>query len=290
MNAERMFDRKRAERRYNRTELSPSMQEGVNKVRSEIQNNPEYQLREVDFVDTYEMSSVIADMQYVKRREKGFEKMNSDEMKETALVSQVFEAIVMTQSEMSEWLGSNVVTKQTTPYDDYKHGVDMVAEFVQEQNTNELLALAVDVSFGSKQIEKKFDAIKKRIEENDLCRIKYFESEDGDFKGRRRNIPLSVIGISRPQVEALTKLWVNGEKKILGNHPVQALILEQLQAQLIAMYQYAEKCENDTAVRVYRQALQTIKNVIAQKEEIDTSLIEDDPVHQEIMTRSLTMF
>ena len=263
----------------------PVIVAALEKARAMIHENA---INPSDFVNLYGSENVERDLKEVVSLKKRFDTNEASES--TFKASEVFEAIVFEQVELSNWLGDHAETIRTSEFDDIVNGVDLVVEFTEDSSTNHL-ALGVDVTFGTTSIGKKFDRIRKEIDADNLATVKYFESHG--FKGSLRQLPRVVIGVERDTVIALAGLWSRQEKKKLGNHFVKDIIMQEIERQLRTFLVYAQSNGATAAVKSYTQALGTIKN-IRENTPIDTTskdrqdAISKDRVFQEIKNQLIT--
>ena len=276
------------ERDYSRTELSPDMAKAYEKA-TDVLSNPEYSIQEADFVGVYGPDIVAADTARTDRLKHDFDARNTPEEKKMKQIADIFEAVVLMQSESSEWFG-NARTLKTSAYDDYINKVDMIAEWFSPEAGSRLLALAVDVTFGLTNIQRKLEAIKEEIDENKLGSIKYFKDERGDFIGTRNNVPRIVIGVSEHVVEELAELWVQGKKEALGKHPIQRLFLDEIEVQLTIMRDYALKKSKFDAVLAYDQVLGIVRPIRESKMKFRSREVAGDPVAGKIVLNSRQVF
>jgi hypothetical protein len=274
--------------RENRSELSPLMERAYGKAR-EILRNPEYSIQEKDFIPVYGEDRVDSDLAKVHRLETSFNRDRSAKEINAKKIADVLEAIVLTQSEMSEWLG-DATTLGSSRYDDYVNKVDMIAEWFSPQEGSRLLGLAVDVTFGLDAVQKKMRDMRAEVDAGRLGSIRYFRDERGDFMGTRNNVPRTVIGISQPVVQQLASLWIEGEKRQLGEHPIQRVFIDQIASQLRGMEQYALKKGQTGIAHAYRTALTAVEPVEAAKKHIAAGELSRDIVAEEIALQSAHLF
>lgn len=176
----------------------------------------------VDFMGTegYDDDKIRRDLAIVADLEKKFDPAPAKK------AAEVLEA-VMLNAELNNWFGQNSEIIKTSAFDDYINGVDMVAEFEESPNPLTHLGLAVDVTFGSNGIDKKFSRIKEEIGSGQLAQIKYFYSEKEGVRGPRKNLPRVVVGVEWSKIAELAGMWSRGEKKKMALHPAQRTILEE---------------------------------------------------------------
>lgn len=276
-------------RREKREELSPTLSRAHEKAKKNVLNNPDYVIQEGDFIEAYGSERVAADIELTKRLERKFKLEETTQTINSKRIAETLEAIVLMQSEMSEWLG-NATTLKTSAFDDYVNKVDMLAEWYTPQDGSRLLALAVDVTFGMNTIQKKLDDIKKEIDSGKLGSVRYFKDTRGNFVGTRNNVPRTVIGVGQPVVENLASLWLEGEKRQLGAHPVQKIFIDQMNIQLTLMREYAHKSGHGLISDAYDEALSAVRPVHSSKIDMNTQSLELDPVAKEITERARRTF
>ena len=218
-----------------------------------------------------------------------FESRDTPEKKKLKRIADIFEAIVLTQSESSKWFG-DASTLKTSAYDDYINKVDMIAEWFTPKEGSRVLALAVDVTFSAESVQEKLRAIKSEIDSGKLGSIKYFKDKRGDFMGIRNNVPRIVIGVSESVVEDLADLWVREEHTALDEHPVQILFLDEMLGQLTFMHDYALKRGNATAALAYEQVLGTVRPIQEKKLDLRKRTLARDGVATEIVLDAQKVF
>jgi hypothetical protein len=277
-------------RRQNRLELSPVLERGYEKA-VRVLNTPEYSIQESEFApDIYTQEAVDRDLAHVKKLEGYFAENDTPESINSKKVADVLEALVLTQSEMSNWLG-DAKTLRSSRFDDYVNKVDMIAEWHSPEEGSRVLGLAVDVTFGFSAVQKKLREIRAEIDSGKLGSIRYFKDERGDIMGTRNNVPRTVIGVSQPVVQELARLWIEGEKKLLGEHPVQRAFIDQVTTQLRQMQRYAESRGKHDVAFAYKTALATVAPIEEQKkQEVQLGALVADPVYAEIASQLQQQF
>jgi hypothetical protein len=158
----------------------------------------------------------------------------------------------------------------------------MIAEWYAPREGSRILGLAMDVTSGIGSVSRKIREIKGEVETGKLGTIRYFKDERGDFMGTRNNVPRTVVGISQPVVQELANLWLDGEKRLLGEHPIQRVIIDQIELQLRAGEEYAKKLGKMDAAHSYHTALAAIEPVVEAKKHISAGELGRDIVAEEI--------
>lgn len=236
------------------------------------------------FTDLYGLANVQKDMKKVDEFE---QKFSTDPAHKTA---KVLEAIMLA-GELHNWFGNTTEVIKSSRFDDIFGGTDLILELEEVLHRRfSQLSIAVDVTFSSRQQEKKFARIKEEIDRGKLATIKYFYSEKEHFRGERSNIPRVVIGIEYNRVIELAALWLRKENAALAAHPVQRVILEEMSLQLEAFKKYAEKTDKARLVPIFERDLAIIQSILKEKRGIRLGEYEYDRVMQDIKTRALTMF
>ncbi len=238
------------------------------------------------FAGLYGADSLAHDTAEVERLEKGFE------LRPIKIYADILEAIVCETGELNEWFGPLSQIIKTSAYDDYKNKIDMVVETVGDNQGFSHLALGIDVTFGSQDLHKKFDAIRARIDSGELGEVKYFHSDRQHFTGRLRKIPQVVVGVEIERVKELGLLWMNRKNKELSAHSAQVTILEEAALQLEAFIEYAENSEVEEAqgvAPVLEKELRKVRELLEEKKKQGLVGIKDDKVFEEIR-RNLLLF
>lgn len=241
----------------------------------------EHRVKEGEFKDIYP-DEWHDDLTKASGLDDKFSANDSKEDSEQKKVADAFEAIILKFGETFEWFGSNAMTLKTSKFDDYTNGVDIVAEFSEEDR------LAIDVTYSANAI-KKFEKILSHIKDGDLGEVKYFISQIGDTKGKIEGIPEVVIGASRKTVTDLSNLWSNERysKDKIASHYVQIMILKQIREQLDVFSLYAIKSNKPNLVERYTQLLGIIDSILKDKVSIERLAgpeIGEDTVNSDIMT------
>jgi hypothetical protein len=243
-----------------------------------------------EFADLYGEETVARDKAYVKKREadilKGAEQLEPEARKRWESVtkaSTVFEAMAFEGIQSHRWLGPDAVALKTSRFDDIAHGVDLMAEIQRGQDPAQHLALAIDVTFGERAQQQKFENIRKEIESGKLGRIKYFRSDRNGFRGELSIIPKVVIGIEPQNVARMSQLWLQdpGKLKIL---PAQMAILEEITRQMEAFGTFAKNKGVTQAVRAYDRARSIIEPIRTRKQrEMQYQSLDSDRVYRAII-------
>ena len=279
-------------RRQNRSELAPVFTQAFPKAK-EVLNNPDYAIQENDpaFVDLYGEAGVASDRAYVDRVRGRIEREQTTQDKNTEKVAQIFEAIMLIQAELSNWFGENARTFKTSDFDDLHNKVDMFTEWYSDAEGTRVLALGVDATTGPSGIPKKLMEIRDQIDAGILAQIKYFKDERGDFTGTRRNVPRVIVGAGIQTVQHLASLWIEGEKRQLGQHAIQRLIVnDQIIPQLRYMEKYALAHNQPVVASSYRQALAAIAPLEEEKRIYQLGDLVSDPVTAELHAQLNSLF
>lgn len=247
---------------------------------------------ESDFIgigEGYSEKDVERDMDEVLRLKKIFTANGIEETKEYA---DALEHVVSERIELDDWLGDCAHTYTTSVYDDYKNGVDSIVEFKDPTDDNEEIfdlshvGLAFDFTYAS-DVTKKFEAIKKDLDNGKLSNIKYFASENSDYKGPINKIPRLIIGANRRTVDDLMELFLESKKpssarksneispeKKLETHYFQINMLKQMFYELTVFKEYSDKLKNKELSEKFDFFLLKIKKILIEKKK-SGKILED---------------
>ncbi len=236
--------------------LLPEAHERAKKVIADCQ------IQETAFSNLYEKDEISRNLRYVQDRQRRFGP--EDENRKYA---RILEAILLEQVELSNWFGENATTIKTSDFDDIRNGVDMIVRYGSSEVTMpaNFLGLGVDVTFSPKGTEEKLEEIFSGVYDGKLSQIKYFLSEEDDFRGERSNVPLIVLGIEKATLEKIGILWAKKDNKALAIHPAQHMLLSQAQMQLSAMRGMAQKRGHANIIRSISGPLSIIQTELTKK-------------------------
>ncbi|MBP9757957.1 MAG: hypothetical protein KBD06_05125 [Candidatus Pacebacteria bacterium] len=243
-----------------------------------ILNDPQHRVSPDKYIKTYGKEVVEKDMQQAREQRARYETDRTPEQKETYMLAEIFEAMMLTEGQESGWLGDDVKLQKTTDYDDMFNHTDMIAEWHSNRADAHSLGLAVDVTFGARSLEKKFERLHDDINKGRLSKIKYAPKE-------QTGVPRVIIGMSRETVYDLMNLWMEEEYDSLAKHPIQAAVLEQILTQLQAISQYAESKQSHHVAAVYRKSIQTVRTLLNRKSSIPRGEMRSDTVSDGIKSQ-----
>lgn len=273
-------------KRARREVLSPAMERVHAATQHELFRKPEYAIHMDEFRGIYAPEEMAKDAAYATRLEMQWANEHSEQEKHTKKIAEVFEGLVLFNTRGGNWFGDASVLK-TTPYDDYVNGTDMIAHLRNASETPQTLALAVDVTFGTTGLKKKFNNIYKEIDENTAGSLKYYRNPSGTERGPLHNkVARVVVGVGQEVVEDLARLTIQRTAEsiqVLRKHPIQALIAEQIYMQLLVAQSYARDTGRDVAAEAYGALIPELEALRAMKGHISTRSLEKDLVHEGIM-------
>jgi len=170
----------------------------------------EYAISMDDFI--YEKEIIEKDKTLVNTLKAKFKKDAPNEEKEAKVLADILEAIILEESESSNWLGQNASTIKVSEYDDYVNHIDTIIEF-EDAETASHTALGIDATY-STSIKEKFDRIKEEIKNGVLAEAKYFSSSS--IKGMHIQIPRLIIGAEVKTIKELGELWLDKDSRVEG--------------------------------------------------------------------------
>lgn len=224
----------------------------------------------------------------IKRDEAEVAKIKESFQKEVTQRSEILEAILFQQIELS-WFGDEAYTFQTTDYDDFKNHTDFVIEI--DDINGKTLKMAIDVTIGNniEKNTKKFEKIKKDLDIGRGTTIKYFQSEiNAEISGQQINLPSYIIAMAEDELTKLCDIVANTignnktkeNMKILSYNPLQLSIIQNLIDQTETQMKYLEKNGN-TNTNIFRN----LKNVKDKLNEILEKKIEILKKENEILEK-----
>jgi len=243
------------------------------------------EIKPSDFRDLYDPKMIKKDLEYVEMMEQRFLTEQDPKREESKQYAEILEAIIHDNIEKSNWLGRDAHSIKSSRYDDIKNGVDMIVEFQDEDEAvSSRLALVVDITF-STQIREKIDRIKEDIRNGRMAEVKYFSSDLSNQRGELVKLPNVVIGAEIGNVKKVRDAWMNESGNGLERHPLQMLMLEEIQKQLIFFMNYAIEYRQDEVAKSYKQALSIVFRILKEKvreEGLSAGVWEDDKVFKAI--------
>ncbi len=264
-----------------------------------------------DFSDLYGEKAIEKNEAYVRFVES---KIASYGKQESAMqkFADLFEALVNSQIEESNWMGENANVIVPSRFDDIVGGVDSIVEFEEETSVSHL-ALAIDATESDMKLSEKFEKIKKSIDDGELSYIKYFRS--GNFRGELSQVPRVVVGADRSTIKEIEELLLRFkrmQKTVSDNrkqndqsemarrlpaelvkirneiaaHPLQKIMLIEIQTQLKAFGKYAEAIGAPASIsQTYYKMLAIIDKILEEKEDVAT---KEDALLAKIVEKSET--
>jgi hypothetical protein len=233
----------------------------AHKRAQKILNSPQHRVSADAYVKKYGKEEVEKDMNTARELRAKYESERDEQSKEAYMLAEIFEAIVLTEGQESGWLGDDVKIQKTTDYDDMRNHTDMIATWRSNRPDAHSLGLAVDVTFGARSLEKKFDRLQEDIDKGKLAHIKYAPKEQS-------TVPRVIVGMSREVVHELVDLWMEEDFTTLAEHPIQREVLEQIYAQLQAISAYALKSGQHHVADVYKRSIQTVRALLNSKSDV----------------------
>jgi hypothetical protein len=175
----------------------------------------------------------------------------------------------------ASWFSDGVETPsaiKTSKFDDYKNGIDLVIEL---ESGKKPLALAVDVTFGFKGLQKKTERILRDIDSGRLGFMRYFRSSDGSFEGKLGNLPRVVVGLEMDEVENLSKVWLEEGSEPLKDHYAGTLIISEIYIQLRTYAKYAASVGQDAIAKILDTEREKIETILASKKDEHMNHVTD---------------
>lgn len=227
-------------------------------------------IREDSFVDTYGEDAiqghlrVVADLEekFKKDKDAPHENASNYRNEEVKQYGDIFEAVVFDMIKRCEWFGKGVRPVKASKFDDYVNKVDVLVDL---EHSRKPLALAIDVTFGFKGMQKKVSEILHKIDEDKLSFVRYYRSEDESYEGKVNNLARVVVGVEMDTVQKLSEYWIANDDEMLRAHYAQTLILSEIAIQLREYARYARHRGNERVARVYEADLEKVEVILVDK-------------------------
>ncbi len=211
-------------------------------------------------VEGYDPTRLEKDIFTTKKLSEKF-RSQSDPEKQWSIIQ---EAIILNESELSDWFGSSTRTIRPSDHADYVEQTDGILEFPDQAK------VAFDATYTTDPYQK-VHSLKEKLDEQSLHAITYFEDDERDFKGTIA-VPKVVLGFGRENLEALSLNWldaaenIEGSKQRIAEHPVQMLLIKQMLMQFSAMELYAkDNLQNEEMARTYWDLKKQLLDVFNEK-------------------------
>lgn len=224
-----------------------------------------------DFREDYGDEDVNKDLALIEEiKEKQEQRTIREDTQGTQKLSEIFEYIIQQNIELSEWFGSDAFVTAASEFDDKINGIDAIVEFNPEDDPSHL-ALGIDITFGITdgiKLDKKIQNLKDKLTTG-LSTAKYFQSAQTDERMALEHIPKVVVGTNYSVLEELCQLWSDyrnfskaelskdpslsqasreslnarhhAAQKRLAEHPIQVLLLKQIEFQLETYIEFIKK-------------------------------------------------
>ncbi|MFI5260237.1 MAG: hypothetical protein ACHQU0_00350 [Candidatus Paceibacteria bacterium] len=245
----------------------------------------EYEIKPETFEGFYDKEMLKRDAAEVERLEEIF----NLEKNPSKIYGDILEAVMCEHGELSDWFGPDSQVMKTASFDDYINKIDMVVETESKDRRFSHLALGIDVTFGSRDLSKKFNGIRAKIDNKTLGEIKYFHSDRQNFSGRLTKIPQVVVGVELERAKEVALLWMNRKNKELAVHPIQVVVLEEAALQLKTFADYSRKSGRSETAVLLEAELRKIEELLAMKKAAGIQSLPNDKVFEEIR-RNLSLF
>jgi hypothetical protein len=234
-------------------------------------------LNETDFIENtetgrgvYTEETVRKNLEYVARLDEIFQREREQEhanafgesKEKVKQYADIFEAIVLIAIQRLAWFGPEATAVKTAKFDDYANGIDILTAL---NHSRKPLALAVDVTFGLKGMQKKIAIILDKIEKGELSYVRYYRSEDGSYEGKLNNLARVVVGVEMETVQKMAEYWLRNDDETLRHHFAQTLVLSEIAVQLREFSHYARKVGQEKIASAYDTDLEKIGVILAEK-------------------------
>ncbi|MFM2423622.1 MAG: hypothetical protein RLZZ70_7 [Candidatus Parcubacteria bacterium] len=253
-------------------------------------------IKRSDFSGMYDQKSLNEDAAYVRYCEQQFALAKKQaeshpsqmDIEDTKKISEVLEYLIFSGINNANWIPFTQAIK-TSDYDDYKHKIDLVLEFVSKATTGHI-GLGIDVTF-SNDIDKKLKTIKDEIDNydgknNQLGKVKYYHSKQSGKQEELSGIPRVVVAID---IDVLDDLIQSRDQK---NHIIRHIIITEIIEQLHVFAEYAQRV-NPACVPNFTKALRlltVIQDALRSEQTLEESEYFKNRKMNDRLSRGLEIF
>ncbi len=215
----------------------------------------------------YSESEIAADVAYTARKKQVLEENLPDKQKALKWAV-VFEGIFHRGAHAHGWFGENAHIIKTSAFDDWKHGIDGVVEFLpsDKKESTKHLAVAIDVTFAKTDVlRKKIQRIVGDIQHGNLGTVKYFRT--GNVKEKLSKVPRVVVGVDHDHLKRLSRdVFINPQDTQLQKHPFQLFQLKQIRLQLEIFANLARRLNQPDIADIYERDAKIVQGILRQKQ------------------------
>lgn len=251
---------------------------------------------------------VKRDAELVRTRTAEFARTDTQEKKEEAMISEVFEVSLWWLAQNKAFFGEQTKAILPSRYDDFVNGTDLILEITSETAAEvSRLGIGIDATFGAEAVENKLDRLGADVSAGKSGEIKYYVSSDGKERRNLSSVPHLIIGLSVARAREMAQLWRRVENKESTTyspdaHPLRVLVLQQLIAQASALAVLARANGNEELANQYQTAYNKLRPIhekamsaylraaTAAKEKPWKDILDQDyrkdPVHEAILKRA----
>jgi len=222
------------------------------------------------FRDLYDNSQIDSDNAFVAERQQRIdaECFRSQEHRIMKEMADIFEVIMYQVAEQADWFGRNATISLPSLYDDYRNHVDSLIEIDQHDGIS-ISAISLDVTF-KKSIGSKLREIIDKLQQGQLTKVKYYESEKASFRGEKTGVPHFVVGVSFDTLSELTNLFAEGKNSLLAGHQVQFQILDEIILQAECFAEIGKKNGNTNVEDAYGRVARIFRGIYEERSKVIT--------------------
>ena len=268
-----------------------------------------------NFKTLHQTDTIIADLRTVAALKEQFEKEldekknksskeheHAETIKYDKILSEIMEMTVIEFGETSNWFGEEAHLGQTSEYDRFINGANVMLVFSEDDESPIALSIDVTSTKDTGEIEEKIETTRRRALDRhaDKHKIKYYQSPiDPDKRCVIETVPV-VVGFTKENVcelIALTNRLMTLEKKSikdetvradkkqlqqdLSEHPLQINMLDEILMQLNYYAENMKGREDDYAKKLI-SLRDKIEQVVYEKNAAGLKGVDDDIVFKKI--------
>ncbi|MDO8594804.1 MAG: hypothetical protein Q7R93_04840 [bacterium] len=245
-----------------------SFEEAQRKLEAALEQETGVRINPVDFrgVNGFADAEIIEDVRKIQEKEKmviASDGALTGQAREIRGSAKLVESLLYASIRNSRIFGKDVNFMLASLYDDYFRGVDAFAEFTKDPKDPRHIGFSVDFTMSADTFASKMTKILESLQKGFVPSVKYFDSpalgKEKDVGMPRVIIAADYSAVRRVADAQIEQYAATGAiADVLGNDPIQYVILDEIRAQLRALRNVSyEMFQNEKAGAVYHRAYMT---------------------------------
>lgn len=156
------------------------------------------------FIEAYGLAAIKEDYGRIAEKMAGY---MDHKLSPSERLGFIFESAFLDVGKQG-WFGENSELVHASMFDDIENKIDTVATIRRPDSSARHIAIASDLAFGFERASAKFNHIIQDVHTGKLAQMKYFHSDLLGFTGRLKNIPKTVVGLDKENLNSFLLNWL----------------------------------------------------------------------------------